>query len=61
MEDNTLDKAEKILDKIEESIAKVKELIDTHRQIDDGNTVDVEDTENEWEENEELDDQEDKR
>ena len=58
MADNTLDKAEKILDKIEESIAKVKELIDTHRQIDDGNTIDIEDEENEWEE---LDDQEDKR
>tara|TARA_R100000655_G_scaffold14088_1_gene31545 strand:- start:914 stop:1093 length:180 start_codon:yes stop_codon:yes gene_type:complete len=55
MNDKTLDKAEKKLDKIEELVADIKGLIDTHREIDDGNTVDLEDEENEWEENEELD------
>ena len=61
MNDKTLDKAEKKLDKIEELVADIKELIDTHREIDDGNTVDMEDEENEWVDDEELDEAEDKQ
>ncbi len=60
MSDKTLDKAEKKLDKIEELVADIKELIDTHRDIDDGNTVDIEDSENEWELDEELDEEDEK-
>ena len=60
MNDKTLDKAEKKLDKIDELVADIKELIDTHRDIDDGNTVDIEDSENEWELDEELDEEDEK-
>ena len=60
MSDKTLDKAEKKLDKIEELVADIKELIDTHRDIDDGYTVDIEDSENEWELDEELDEEDEK-